>query len=256
MERQAGGRERPRRDLRQRRSRTSASSSPGRRVSLPITSEARMLQVSPASTATDLVSPVRVRRGSRGPAERRPDFRARDTGRRASGRGRRRLGRSTALTRCRRVLARAIRQRGRRRVRGGGRAARDTGHPRADHRAADERGELTARPRLHRRTGAMQDAAGRGRRERRTVGDLDQHRCAAARQVLPARRSAVRRPPPFDSRRPEPGSASTPCRPGVRAGLPLKYGRPPDPYAAYGYEAMALVLDSIERAGSPSTGPP
>jgi branched-chain amino acid transport system substrate-binding protein len=29
-----------------------------------------------------------------------------------------------------------------------------------------------------------------------------------------------------------------------------KYGREPDPYAAYGYEAMALVLDAIERAGS------
>jgi branched-chain amino acid transport system substrate-binding protein len=29
-----------------------------------------------------------------------------------------------------------------------------------------------------------------------------------------------------------------------------EYGREPDPYAAYGYEAMALVLDAIERAGS------
>jgi len=29
-----------------------------------------------------------------------------------------------------------------------------------------------------------------------------------------------------------------------------EYGRPPGPYAAYGYEAMALVLDAIERAGS------
>ena len=30
-----------------------------------------------------------------------------------------------------------------------------------------------------------------------------------------------------------------------------EYGRPPDPYAAYGYEAMAVVIDSIERAGEP-----
>jgi branched-chain amino acid transport system substrate-binding protein len=29
----------------------------------------------------------------------------------------------------------------------------------------------------------------------------------------------------------------------------LEYGRAPDPFAAYGYEAMALVLDAIERAG-------
>jgi branched-chain amino acid transport system substrate-binding protein len=29
----------------------------------------------------------------------------------------------------------------------------------------------------------------------------------------------------------------------------VEYGREPDPYAAYGYEAMALVLDAIERAG-------
>ena len=29
-----------------------------------------------------------------------------------------------------------------------------------------------------------------------------------------------------------------------------RYGRRPGPYAAYGYEAMALVLDSIRRAGS------
>jgi branched-chain amino acid transport system substrate-binding protein len=29
-----------------------------------------------------------------------------------------------------------------------------------------------------------------------------------------------------------------------------EYGREPDPYAAYGYEAMALVLDAIERAGA------
>ena len=29
-----------------------------------------------------------------------------------------------------------------------------------------------------------------------------------------------------------------------------RYGRPPGPYAAYGYEATALVLDAIERAGS------
>lgn len=28
------------------------------------------------------------------------------------------------------------------------------------------------------------------------------------------------------------------------------HGRPPGPYAAYGYEAMALVLDAIERAGA------
>ena len=30
-----------------------------------------------------------------------------------------------------------------------------------------------------------------------------------------------------------------------------EYGRRPDPYAAYGYEAMAVVIDSIERAGEP-----
>jgi branched-chain amino acid transport system substrate-binding protein len=29
-----------------------------------------------------------------------------------------------------------------------------------------------------------------------------------------------------------------------------RYGRPPGPYAAYGYEATALVLDAVERAGS------
>jgi ABC-type branched-subunit amino acid transport system substrate-binding protein len=30
-----------------------------------------------------------------------------------------------------------------------------------------------------------------------------------------------------------------------------EYGHAPDPYAAYGYEAMAVVLDSIERASDP-----
>jgi branched-chain amino acid transport system substrate-binding protein len=34
------------------------------------------------------------------------------------------------------------------------------------------------------------------------------------------------------------------------AAFEREYGRPPGPYAAYGYEAMALVLDAIERAGS------
>ncbi len=29
------------------------------------------------------------------------------------------------------------------------------------------------------------------------------------------------------------------------------FGEPPDRYAAYGYEAMAVVLDSIERASDP-----
>ena len=31
-----------------------------------------------------------------------------------------------------------------------------------------------------------------------------------------------------------------------------EYGQPPDRYAAYGYEAMAVVLDSIDRATDPS----
>ena len=34
------------------------------------------------------------------------------------------------------------------------------------------------------------------------------------------------------------------------AAFEREYGRAPGPYAAYGYEAMALVLDAIERAGS------
>ena len=48
-----------------------------------------------------------------------------------------------------------------------------------------------------------------------------------------------------------PAQLPPPAGPEFVRGYRDEYGRPPDPYAAYGYEAMAVVLDSIERAGEP-----
>ena len=49
-------------------------------------------------------------------------------------------------------------------------------------------------------------------------------------------------------RRPRPVAAAA-RGPGVRRAVSRRYGRRPGRYAAYGYEAMAVVLDSIARAG-------
>jgi branched-chain amino acid transport system substrate-binding protein len=70
-------------------------------------------------------------------------------------------------------------------------------------------------------------------------------------------RSFLRGARPFESRlrltaaAQNPAQLPPPAGPEFVRGYRDEYGRPPDPYAAYGYEAMAVVLDSIERAGAP-----
>jgi branched-chain amino acid transport system substrate-binding protein len=70
-------------------------------------------------------------------------------------------------------------------------------------------------------------------------------------------KSFLRGARPFESRlrltaaAQNPAQLPPPAGPEFVRGYRDEYGRPPDPYAAYGYEAMAVVLDSIERAGEP-----
>src|ERR671910_3307620 len=68
-------------------------------------------------------------------------------------------------------------------------------------------------------------------------------------------RSFLRRAKPFESTLRLTASAQDPAQlPRARGQMFVRryrerYRREPDPYAAYGYEAMALVLDLIDRAG-------
>ena len=73
----------------------------------------------------------------------------------------------------------------------------------------------------------------------------------ASRTPLLAPRVAERQPPAGSSS-PQPPRTPRSCRrPGSGSFAPSRkrYGREPGRYAAYGYEAMAVVLDSIRRAG-------
>jgi branched-chain amino acid transport system substrate-binding protein len=200
------------------------------RASLPITNEARMLQVSPASGAVDLVQPF-LGAGDEVPEE------IQTTGERTFGR----VIPSDAVQAA--AAAAWVRKLGLTRVAtvSDGSGFGDTVVT-AFRRAAD--GLTRARPRRAQLTyyGGIAGDVPASLRESRgpvmgsdallppwtgdagTVADLATSAAQDASQLIAPGRRFVR---------------------AYRA----RYGRAPGRYAAYGYEAMAVVLDSIERAG-------
>jgi branched-chain amino acid transport system substrate-binding protein len=191
------------------------------RASLPVTNEARMLQVSPASSAVDLVAPFPG-------TDEVPD--AQPSGERSFGRvipaddaqaaaaaqWARELGaRSAAIESDRSRFGRELRK-------AFSSAARRVGLELA-RRGADLT-YLAGTPRPSGGEEIGSDAylePGPGRRPTRlTSAALDPSQLPAAGRDFAERFEA-------------------------------EYGRPPGRYAAYGYEAMAVILDSIDRASNP-----
>ena len=194
------------------------------RASLPVTNTAGLLQVSPASAAGDLVSPVaELRRCPRDPTEWQPHVRPGDPERPRPGRGRRRLGRRSGAAPGRdRVRRDTLRRRGRRRVRGGPRRGR--GSP--------------ARPQLLYFGGepANQPAALARTAPRLMVTDAE-----LAPEVGESPGTLATSAALDPSQLPAAGQRFT-------AAFEDAYDRAPGRYAAYGYESMALILAAIEAA--------
>jgi branched-chain amino acid transport system substrate-binding protein len=220
------------------------------RTSLPITNEARMLQVSPASTALDLVSPFpgsdEVPEQVQPSGERTfgrviPD----DEAQAAAGAGwARRLGTGSAL-----VLS------------DGSKFGDSVGKE-----FAEDAGDLGISVE---RAGSQADAL-RGVKANHDLvyyggigGDalpmlerVEQLSDATimGTDALLLDPSFLRRARPFESRlrltagAQDPAQLPPPEGPEFVQRYGEEYGREPDPYAAYGYGAMAVVLDSIERA--------
>ena len=221
--------------------------------SLPITNEARMLQVSPASTALDLVSPF--------PGSDEVPELVQPTGERTFGRviPDDEVQAEAGATWARRLGARS--------------AYIVSDGSRFGDAMADEFGEEAAA------LGIAVERAGR-RVDAARVGKSDPDLLyfgGAAGAALPflgrvARssdatimgtdallldRGFLRRARPFESRlrltaaAQDPAQLPPPRGPRFVRRFRAAYGHEPDPYAAYGYEAMAVVLDSIDRAADP-----
>jgi branched-chain amino acid transport system substrate-binding protein len=221
------------------------------RTSLPITNEARMLQVSPASTAVDLVSPF--------PGSDEVPDQVQPSGERSFGRvipdddaqaaagaeWARRLGVRRALvvsdgSEFGDAVAEEFAE-----------EAEDLGVSvdRAGSEAAALRG-AKANPDLVYYGGI--GAAGMPFLER-AVRSSDAMIMGTDALLLDP--SFLRRARPFEPRLRLTTSAQAPAQlpppegPELVRGYRHQFGHGPDAYAAYGYEAMAVVLDSIERAG-------
>jgi branched-chain amino acid transport system substrate-binding protein len=200
------------------------------RASLPITNEARMLQVSPASAAVDLVRPF-LGAGDEVPEEVQP------TGERTFGRV---IPSDSVQAEAAAAWAREL---GAKRVAtvSDGSGFGDT-MVTAFRRAAD--GLTRTRPRRAQLTyfgGLAGGAAGALRGSRGPVMGSDAFLPPSSTQggtVADLATSAAQ----------DPTQLPAAGRRFVRS-YRGRYGRAPGRYAAYGYEAMAVVLDSIERAG-------
>ena len=219
------------------------------RVSLPITNEARMPQVSPASTAPDLVSPFS---GSDEVPEMVQPSGARSFGRvipddvaqaAAGARWAKRLGVRRALVYSRAKLSDTVADEFAEEAEALGVSVERPQTPAAILRGVKSNPDLVyyggtpgpALPFLER----IADTSGA------TIMGTD------ALLLDPAFLHAAR---PIESRLRLTASAQDPAQlpppdgPEFVRGYREQYGRAPNPYAAYGYEAMAVVLVSIERA--------
>jgi branched-chain amino acid transport system substrate-binding protein len=223
------------------------------RVSLPITNEARMLQVSPASAAIDLVSPV--------PGSDEVPERVQPSGERSFGRvipDDELQGAAGAVwadrLRSRDALALSLER---------------FGNVVAGEFA--EEAEQLGIPVVRARTIVRLMNAVISRVDLVYIGAPAQYGTPLVEDVardapsatlistdaLLLDKSFLRGARPFESRlrltaaAQNPAQLPPPAGPEFVRGYRDEYGRPPDPYAAYGYEAMAVVLDSIERAGEP-----
>ena len=223
------------------------------RVSLPITNEARMLQVSPASTATDLVSPVP---GS--------DEVPEGSSRAASGASGRVIPDDELQGAAGAVWADRLRSRDAVAF-----SLERFGNVVAGEFA--EEAEQLGIPVIRARTIVRLMNAVSSRLDLVYIGAPAQYGTPLVEDVasdapsatlistdaLLLDKSFLRGARPFESHlrltaaAQNPAQLPPPAGPEFVRGYREEYGRPPDPYAAYGYEAMALVLDSIERAGEP-----
>jgi branched-chain amino acid transport system substrate-binding protein len=218
------------------------------RVSLPITNEARLLQVSPASTALDLVSPFSGSdevpelvqpSGDRSFGRVIPD----DVAQAAAGaRWAKRLGARRALVYSSSRFSDTVAEEFAEEAEGLGVSVE---RPRS---AAELRRAIKSNPDLLYVGGTAEAVLPSLRRVTRlsdaTIMGTD---------TLLLDRTFLRRARSFESRLRLTAAAQDPAQlppEGQRfvRRYRERYGRPPDPYAAYGYEAMAVVLDSIGRA--------
>lgn len=225
------------------------------RVSLPITNEARMVQVSPASTALDLVSP--------GPASDEVPELVQPSGERTFGRV---IPDDEAQAGAGAAWARKLGVRGAL-VIGDGSEFGDTVADEFEEEAValgigvetGKAGEARSEARA-RISAARPDLVYYAGTADRALGVLRSVAAAApgatimGTDALLLDRSFLRRAKPFESRLRLTASAQDPAQlPGARGQRFVRryrerYRREPDPYAAYGYEAMALVLDLIDHA--------
>ena len=222
------------------------------RFSVPITNEARMLQISPASGAVDLVQPF-LGAGDQLPEDVQP------TGERTFGRV---IPSDAVQAEAAAVLGEAAWRPQRRRAVGRVAVRRHDGHgiqaggkwP-APHRTAPG-GPPVLRRHGRRRSPAGQasglpvlaDHTDRLRRDVRSGSLSPDPRGGLQLSADPGRRGrAARRA--RDLCRAGPGAAAGPPAGGSCAPSTARYGLEPGRYAAYGYEAMAVALDSIRRAG-------
>jgi branched-chain amino acid transport system substrate-binding protein len=226
------------------------------RVSLPITNEARLVQVSPASTALDLVTP--------GPGSDEVPELVQPSGERTFGRV---IPDDEAQAGAGAAWARQM----------GARAAlvisdgSDFGDSVADEFEEEagalgiglEAGDEPARPSGARAqvSAARPDLVYYAGASDRALPVLQRAAAAApgamimGTDALLLDRSFLRRARPFESALRLTASAQDPSQLPHPLGQRFvrryreRYRREPDPYAAYGYEAIALVLDLIDRAG-------
>jgi branched-chain amino acid transport system substrate-binding protein len=207
------------------------------RFSLPITNEAHILQVSPASAGVDLAQPF-LGAGDQVPEEVQP------TGERTFGRV---IPSDEAQAEAGAVWAKRLGSNGVTVIRG------DTRYD--DVVASAFRDEAAAiGVRLTKSGPSDLTYAAVEPAERRPL----RHTGSAAQRTIATDALLAPRPPrlvrPGATRLLVTAAAQDPeqlPREGQRfiRGCSKRYGREPGPYAAYGYEAMAVVLDSIARAG-------
>jgi branched-chain amino acid transport system substrate-binding protein len=204
------------------------------RVSEPITNGAHLLQVSPASTAVDLVRPF--------PGSNEVPAAEKEGGERTFGRV---IPDDVAQAVA---AAKWVRRLGIRRVE----IVRD--HSAFGHILADGFRESLGRTSVTRRRPDWLYYAGLANDELRTLGRSARHHPVMGSSALlqPFRDGAAINA--FLATSPAQAPSQLPAV-GRRfaARFRGRYGGEPGPYAAYGYEAMAVVLDSIRRAGDKGT---
>jgi branched-chain amino acid transport system substrate-binding protein len=206
------------------------------RGSLPITNEARMLQVSPASGAVDLVAPFP---GTDEVPEVQP------SGERSFGRV---IPADDAQAAAAAAWAAELEWEA---------IAIESDHSRFGEALAsafeDEARSLGLAIEPGGRAGFTYLALGPGTGAGAAAGGGGEPTTIASDAFLPpyARPGAVAGPLLVTSAALDPAQLP-PAGRDLAERFEAEYGRPPGRYAAYGYEAMAVILDSIERAGDPA----